>query len=58
MINDGSNKCYYCAVKNLSELISSGWLRGKKETIISSNPDFEDALNDALNYQNIEKAIY
>ena len=31
-----------------------GWLRGKKETIISGDTDFEDALDDALNYQNIE----
>ena len=27
---------------------------GKKETIISGDNDFEDALDDALNYQNIE----
>ena len=27
MINDESNKCYYFAVKNLSELNSLGWLR-------------------------------
>ena len=33
----------------------SSWLRGKKETIISGDTDFEDALDDALNYQNIEK---
>ena len=38
----------------MSELNSSGWLRGKKETIISGDNDFENALNDALNYQNIE----
>ena len=31
-----------------------GWLRGKKETIISGDTDFEDALDHALNYQNIE----
>ena len=54
MINDEANNCYYFAVKNLSELNSSGWLRGKKETIISGDNDFENALNDALNYQNIE----
>ena len=29
-------------------------LRGKKETIISGDNNFEDALDDALNYQNIE----
>ena len=54
MINDEANNCYYFAVKNLSELNSSGWLRGKKETIISGDNDFENALDDALNYQNIE----
>ena len=31
-----------------------GWLRGKKETVISGDNDFRNALNDALNYQNIE----
>ena len=55
MINDEANNCYYFAVKNLSELNSSGWLRGKKETIISGDNDFENALDDALNYQTIEK---
>ena len=55
MINDESNKCCYFAVKNLLELNSLGWLRCKKETIISGDTDFDDALNDALNYQNIER---
>ena len=54
MINNEANNCYYFAVKNLSELNSSGWLRGKKEEIINGDADFEDALDDALNYQNIE----
>ena len=54
MINDEANNHCYFAVKNLSELNSSGWLRGKKETIISGNNNFQNALNDALNYQNIE----
>ena len=54
MINDEANNHYYFAVKNLSELNSSGWLRGKKETIISGNNNFQNALNDASNYQNIE----
>ena len=31
MINNEANNCYYFAVKNLSELNSLGWLRGKKE---------------------------
>ena len=40
--------------KNLSELNSLGWLIRKKKTIISEVYDFEDALDDALIYQNIE----
>ena len=55
MIRNEANNYFYFAVKNLSELNSSGWLRGKKETIISKDNDFENALDDALNYQNIEK---
>ena len=55
MINDQSKNHYYFAVKNLSESNSSGWLRGKTETLISGDTDFEDALDDALNYQNIER---
>ena len=54
MINDEANNCYYFAVKNLSELNSLGWLRGKKEAIINGDDDFQNALDDALNYQNIE----
>ena len=54
MINDEANNCYYFAVKNLSELNSSGQLRSKKEAIINSDNNFQNALNDALNYQNIE----
>ena len=58
MINDEANNCYYFAVKNLSELDSSGWLRAKKEAIINGDADFEDsfedALDDALNYEHIE----
>ena len=55
MINDEANNCYYFAVKNLSELNSLGWLRGKKEAIINNNNnnnnnDFQNALNDALDY--------
>ena len=61
MINDQANN-YYFAVKNLSELNSLGWLRGKKEAIINNNNSFQNAVDDALNYQNINnikiKAIY
>ena len=55
MINDDGNNCYYFAVKNLSELYSLGWLRSKKEAIINGDNDFQSALDDALNYQNIER---
>ena len=54
MINGEANNCYYFVVKNLSELNFLGWLRGKKETIISDDNDFKDALDDALNYQTIK----
>ena len=54
MINDEANNCYYFAVKNLSELNSLGWLRGKKEAIINNDNSFQNALDDALNYQNIK----
>ena len=37
MISNEDNDCYYFAVKNLSELNSSGWLRGKKEAIINKD---------------------
>ena len=55
MINDEANSCYYFAIKNLSELNSLGWLQGKKEAIINGDNDFQNALDDALNYQNIER---
>ena len=54
MINDETNNCYYFAAKNLSELNSLGWLRGKKEAIINNNNSFQSALDDALNYQTIK----
>ena len=54
MINDEANNCYYFALKNLSELNSLEWLRGKKEAIINGDNDFQNALYDALNYQPIE----
>ena len=55
MINDEANNCYCFSVKILSELNSPGWLIGKKETIIKGANDFEDALDDALDYQTIAK---
>ena len=48
---------YYFAVKNLAELFSLGWLRSKKEAIINGDNDFRNALDDALNYQNIERDL-
>ena len=57
-----ANNHHYIAIKNFSELNSSGWLRAKKEVIINNNNnnnnnnnDFQNALDDALNYQIIEK---
>ena len=38
----------------MSELNSLWWLRGKKDAIINGDNDFQNAVNDALNYQNIE----
>ena len=55
MINFETNNCYYFAVKNLSELYYLGWLRGKKEAIINNDNSFQNALDDALSYQTIEK---
>ena len=55
MINDGTNNCYYFDIKNLTELNCVGWLRGKKEPIINGDKDFQNASDDALNYQTIEK---
>ena len=55
MVNDEANNYYYFAVKILWELNSSGWLQGKKDAIINNNNDFQNALDDSLNYQTIEK---
>ena len=55
MINDEINNCCYFAVKNLSDFNFLGWLRAKKQAIINGSVDFEDALDDALNHQTIEK---
>ena len=54
MINDEANNCYYFAIKNLLELNSLGWLRGKREAIMNNDKFCQNALNDTLNYQNIE----
>ena len=54
IINDGASNYYYFVVKNLPELNSSEWLRRRKEIIINGYNTFQKALDDALNYQNIE----
>ena len=54
IINDEVNNYYYFAIKNWQELNSLGWLQGKKEAIINNNNNFQNALDDALNYQIIE----
>ena len=59
MINDEGNSYYYFAIKNWLELNSLGWLQSKKELMIinnnnNNNKDFQNALDDALNYQAIE----
>ena len=61
MINDEANNYYYFAIKNLSELNSLGWLRGKKEAINNNNSNnnnnnknFQNTLDNSLNYQTIE----
>ena len=53
MIND--NKKHYFAVKSKLELYSSEWLRSKKESITNEDNCFQNALNDALDYQRIKK---
>ena len=64
IINDEANNYYYFAIKHLSEINSSGWLGAKKEAIINNNNNnndnnnninnFQNALDDSLNYQNIK----
>ena len=56
MINDDDDeKYYYFAVKSKLELYSSEWLRSKKQSITNGDNCFQDALNDALDYQRIKK---
>ena len=38
----------------MSELNSPGWLRSEKEAIINNDHSFQNALDDALNYQTIK----
>ena len=57
MINDDDDKekFYHFAVKCKLELWSSEWLRSKKELITNEVNCFQNALNDSLDYQRIEK---
>ena len=58
MINDDDDdddKYYYFTVKNKLELYSSEWLRSKKESITNGDSCFQNALNDALDYQRIKR---
>ena len=55
MINDEAKNCYYFAVTNLSELYFWGWVGRRNEAIINGDNNFQKALDDALNYQNIER---
>ena len=55
LFNDEADKCHYFAVTNLLELYSSEWLRSKKAAIINNDNSFQNALDDTLNYQNIER---
>ena len=54
MVNDNNEKYYYFAVKTKLELYSFEWLRSKKESIANGDNCFQNALNDALDYQKIK----
>ena len=56
MSND-DEKYYYFAVKSKLESYSSEWLRSKKQSITNGDNCFQDALNDALDYQRIKKPL-
>ena len=55
MINDNDDEKYYFAVKSKLELYSSEWLRGKKKSVTNEDNCFQNALDDALDYQRIKK---
>ena len=54
MINDGAEKYYYFAVKKI-EFHSSELLKNKKEAIINGDNCFQNALNDAVDYERVKK---
>ena len=57
MINDSDDteKNLQFGITNKTELFSSKWLRSKKEEIINGDNSFQNALNDALDYQRIKR---
>ena len=52
MINDETNSYYYCALKNLSEVNSLGWLINTNYQIIESNPQRISKLKPYINKYN------
>ena len=54
MINDETNSYYYCALKNLSEVNSLGWLINTNYQIIESNPQRISKLKPYINKYNWE----
>ena len=54
MVND-DKKYHYFAVKSKLELHSYEWLRSKTESIANKDNCFQNASNDALDYQRIKK---
>ena len=54
MINDDDEKNYYFAVKSKLQLYLCEWLRRIKESITNEDNCFQNALDDALNYQTIK----
>ena len=54
MINDDDEKKYYFAVKSKLQLYLCECLRSEKESITDENNCFQNALDDALNYQTIK----
>ena len=52
-----NEKYYYFAVKSKLGLNSSEWLRSKKQSITNRDNCFQNALNDALDYQSMKKTL-
>ena len=53
--DDEDDEKYYCfAVKSKLKLYSSEWLWGKNEAMTNNDNSFQNALDDALNYQTIK----